>query len=93
MTKTEIIEWLSGRIALLTGLHRQDIDPRESFFDFGIGSRDAVLLMRDLEAVLGCSIPPTLPWDCPTIESVCEYLTTVAQPSAHLDTGRPRNNL
>jgi acyl carrier protein len=87
MTKAEIREWIVGRIASLTGLTRQEIDPSESFADFGIGSKDAVMLMRDLEVVLGRSIPPTLPWDCPNIESACEYLAGDVEPSVQLENG------
>ena len=56
------------------------IRPQQGLFDVGLNSLAAVELMNHLETSLGHSLPPTLVFDYPTIESLAEYLAKTVFP-------------
>ncbi len=92
-TPKEIQEWLISQIAAVLHISPEDIDIRESFANYGLSSRDAVILSGDLEAWLNRRLSPTLAYDHPNILSLSEYLggdadsrsstPPPASPSAH----------
>jgi len=50
------------------------INPEESLFDLGLDSLTAIELRNTFEFSIGCSLPATLIYDHPTIETLCIYL-------------------
>ncbi|MEK7278206.1 MAG: AMP-binding protein [Chloroflexota bacterium] len=74
--RIEIQNWLIAHIASRVGLSPDDMDITEPFTYFGLDSATAVNMAGDLSAWLGRSLPPTLAWDYPTIESLAEHLAT-----------------
>ena len=66
--------WLVAQIAELLEVDPQAIDVRQTFASYGLSSAEGVILAGDLEVWLGRSLPATLAWDYPTIESLACYL-------------------
>ena len=73
-TAAAIEVWLVTHIAELLEIDPQEVDVRQPFTYYGLSSADGVILAGDLEDWLGRSLPATLAWDYPTIESVALYL-------------------
>jgi acyl carrier protein len=71
-----IENWLVAWIAKEMGLDPSAIDARQPLLNFGMGSRQALLLVGDLEDWLGTKVDPTLAWDHPTIEKISRFLAT-----------------
>jgi acyl transferase domain-containing protein/acyl carrier protein len=73
---TEVIEkWLVGKIASLIGVESQEIDVREPFASYGLGSMEAVSLAGELGDWLGRKVPADLAYEYPTIESLARHLS------------------
>jgi acyl carrier protein len=70
--------WLVERLAAHLAVPTTEIDVRQSFASYGLGSMSAVRLSGELEAHLGREISPTLTWDYPTIEAVAKHLASEA---------------
>lgn len=70
--------WLVNYLARLVDAHPADIETRQSFASYGLGSLSAVRMAGDLETWLKREIPATLAWDYPTIEDVIQFLATGA---------------
>lgn len=82
-TSSEIEQWLVERLAVKLNIPAADIDTRVPLEQFGLDSQDAVVLSGDLEQFLGCRLPPTLFYECGTIEA----LTQRVKSEAHTATG------
>ncbi len=52
----------------------QHVSVKQGFFDLGMDSLRAVELRNRLQLQLGCPLPQTLTFKCPTIESLVDYL-------------------
>ncbi|WP_440217108.1 SDR family NAD(P)-dependent oxidoreductase [Chromobacterium piscinae] len=50
------------------------IDPDAGYYEMGLGSATMLLIMKDIEAKLGQSVSPILPFEYPTIASLANYL-------------------
>ncbi|MFK7921050.1 MAG: beta-ketoacyl synthase N-terminal-like domain-containing protein, partial [Bacteroidia bacterium] len=71
----EIQDWLIAQIAELLNQEPDTIDIRESFTNYGLSSRDVVILSGDLEEFLGRRLSPTLAYEYPSILTLSQYLT------------------
>ena len=74
-TPNAIIDWLVTHLAAALKLTPDQIDIRQPFSHYGLDSVQAVSLAGDLETWLDRSLPPTLVWDYPTINSLADYLS------------------
>ena len=72
---TDIHAWLTEKIAELAGTDVDRIDAQEPVAFYGLDSVAAVSLSGELQDWLGRKIPPTLVYDCPSIESMVRYLS------------------
>jgi acyl carrier protein len=70
----EIVDWLVERLAERLAVSREEVDIREPLANYGLSSKQAVVLSGDLEEWLGRDLPATLLWDYPTIEQVAAHL-------------------
>jgi len=68
-------EWLVDHLVINIGAAHDDIDADASFWDMGVGSRDAVVLSGELADLLGRPVSPVEFWQHPTINVLVEYLT------------------
>lgn len=66
--------WLLERLADILKIDPTQIDVREPFTHYGLGSLEAVTLSGDLEDWLGREVPPTIAYDYPTVEALAKHL-------------------
>jgi acyl transferase domain-containing protein/acyl carrier protein len=87
----EVIQaWLVSKLSERLGIDAQDIDIREPFASYGLGSTEAVSLAGELAAWLGRKLSPALVYEYPTIEALARYLAGLSNPgppaeSSHQD--------
>ena len=74
----EIEYWLASFIALVMGARPEQISLDEEFVNLGLSSRQAVLLMLDMETWLGQPTDAGLVYAYPTIRSLAQFLTSHA---------------
>jgi len=74
----EIENWLVRYIAGQLGARPEQISVSEEFVNLGLSSRQAVVLMLDMETWLGQPTDAGLVYDYPTIRSLAQFLTTQA---------------
>jgi len=71
----EVIQsWLVARLSELLEIESHEIDVREPFASYGMGSAELVSLSGELEEWLGRELSPDLAYECPTIETLARYL-------------------
>src|SRR3984957_19359350 len=67
----EIISaWIVARLSELLAIEPHEIDVREPFASYGLGSAELVSLSRELAEWLGRQLSPDLAYECPTIEGL-----------------------
>jgi acyl transferase domain-containing protein/acyl carrier protein len=85
----EVIEkWLVDKLSELLGVAPAEIDVREPFASYGMGSTEAVGLSGELGDWLGQKVPADLAYEFPTIETLARHLsgsTDEARPDARSD--------
>jgi acyl carrier protein len=69
----DIQQWLVSWIAKELSVPDSEVDVDQPFVDFGMSSRQAVLLSGDLGDWLEQEIEPSLAWDYPTIRLVADH--------------------
>ena len=68
--------YIRAQVAEILGFASADrIDPSQGFFKMGMDSIMTVQLRTRLEASLGCSLPPTVAFEYPTVDGLTKYLT------------------
>ncbi len=70
-----IEKWLVEKLSNLLGVDPQEIDVREPFASYGMGSTEAVSLSGELADWLGRKVPADLAYEYPTIETLSRYLS------------------
>jgi len=73
----EIQAWLVDWIAREAGLAADAIDIEEQLVNYGLSSRQAVVLAGELEDWLGKPLPASLVWDYPTIARMAGHLGSI----------------
>src|ERR1700693_5505585 len=74
-TNAEVIQvWLVSKLSERLGIASHEIDIREPFASYGLGSTDAVILAGELAEWLGRKLSPALVYEYPTIEALVRYL-------------------
>ncbi|MFG1684377.1 SDR family NAD(P)-dependent oxidoreductase [Nonomuraea sp. NPDC049269] len=77
--ESSIREFLIGRVADRCNLRKKEVDPDRPLADIGFGSRDAVAIIGEVEEWLGCSLPPLLLYEYPTITHLAHMLMGLQQ--------------
>ena len=67
----EIRELVAGILGFASS---DKVDPKQGFFKMGMDSIMTVQLRTRLEMSLGCTLPPTLAFEYPTVEFLAKYL-------------------
>jgi len=67
----EIRELVAGILGFASS---DKVDPKQGFFKMGMDSIMTVQLRTRLETSLGCTLPPTLAFEYPTVEFLAKYL-------------------
>ncbi|WIM86738.1 SDR family NAD(P)-dependent oxidoreductase [Candidatus Mycobacterium wuenschmannii] len=71
----ELAAWLATQLSDLLDLSPGDIDTSLPFAHYGLDSVHAVRLTAALGEHVGQELSPTLPYEYPTIDALCGYLT------------------
>ena len=80
-SRPALTSWLVSWLAEEMAVPAVSVDPALPFLSHGLNSIQAMMLVGDLEAALGRSLPPTLAWDHPNIDALAEHLASL-DPSA-----------
>ena len=72
-TVAEIEAWLTNKIAELLHLIPEKIDLKQPLAIYGLDSVKAVSIAAELEEWLGITVPPTIVYDYPSINSLANY--------------------
>lgn len=75
--RSDLVDWLTGKVAMYLNVQRSDVDPDSPLADFGLDSVFALTLAGDLEYEMQILVEPTIAWDYPTINEIANYLATV----------------
>ena len=70
-----IEKWLVDKLSELLGVAPAEIDVREPFASYGMGSTEAVSLSGELGDWLGQKVPADLAYEFPTIETLARHLS------------------
>jgi acyl transferase domain-containing protein/acyl carrier protein len=71
----EVIQaWLVSKLSERLGIESHEIDVREPFSSYGLGSTEAVSLSGELAEWLGRRLSPALAYEYPTIETLARHL-------------------
>jgi len=74
-TETEVIRaWLVAKLSERLGIESHEIDIREPFASYGLGSTEAVSLAGELAEWLGRELSPALAYEYPTIDALARHL-------------------
>ncbi|MEM9163311.1 MAG: acyl carrier protein [Cyanobacteria bacterium P01_F01_bin.4] len=79
ISQGQIQTWLIAKLAEQLGVVPSAVDIQEDFMNHGLNSIEAINFSGELEQFLSRRLSPTLLWDYSNIESLAEYLATVAQ--------------
>jgi len=74
-TRAEVIQaWLVSKLSERLGIESHEIDIREPFASYGLGSTEAVSVAGELADWLGRKFSPALVYEYPTIEALAGHL-------------------
>ena len=79
ITQQTIEQWLIAWLSKELSIEATDIQVEEEFVNLGVGSRQAVFMMGDLEDWLAIELDPSAAWDYPTIGDLAQYLLSLHQ--------------
>lgn len=84
--------WLVSKLSERLGIEPDEIDVREDFAGYGLGSMEAVSVAGELAVWLGRELSPALAYEHPTIETLARHLakspdTAEAAPETGRDVG------
>ena len=74
MTVEQLRGWLRDWVAATTGLPVEEITGAKPMENFGLSSRDAVVLSGELENLLGVQLDATITYEYPTIDALAQRL-------------------
>jgi acyl transferase domain-containing protein/acyl carrier protein len=68
-------DYIRTQVAEILGFRSPDrVDPRQGFFRMGMDSIMTVQLRNRLETALGLSLPPTVAFEYPTVDSLVDFI-------------------
>ncbi len=74
LTAAEIQAWLVSRLAEALHVEPEEIDVEQPLDSYGIDSTQAMLIVSNLEKILGFKVSPTLLWHYPTVATLSQRL-------------------
>jgi acyl transferase domain-containing protein/acyl carrier protein len=72
--------WLVSKLSELIGIAPGELDIREPFASYGLGSTELVSLSGELAEWLGRQLPAELAYECPTIDALARRLADSSSP-------------
>jgi myxalamid-type polyketide synthase MxaD len=89
-TAEDIQTWLVSKLSERLGIESHEIDVREPFSSYGLGSTEAVSLSGELAEWLGRKLSPALAYEYPTIETLARHLAESPEASESIPRADPR---
>ncbi|HMJ22270.1 MAG TPA: beta-ketoacyl synthase N-terminal-like domain-containing protein, partial [Terriglobales bacterium] len=89
-TAEDIQTWLVSKLSERLGIESHEIDVREPFSSYGLGSTEAVSLSGELAEWLGRKLSPALAYEYPTIETLSRHLAESPEASESIPRDDPR---
>jgi acyl transferase domain-containing protein/glutamate-1-semialdehyde aminotransferase len=83
VTASDIERWILSRVSRYAGEGPGTYGPGTEFADIGLSSRDAVVLIGELQDFLGRELSPTLPWDYPNARALASHLGQTEPADGH----------
>jgi acyl carrier protein len=79
-------DYIRTQVAEILGFHSPDsVDPRQGFFRMGMDSIMTMQLRNRLETALGLSLPPTVAFEYPTVDSLVDFIAgLILKPEASI---------
>ncbi|GAB2513922.1 Phthiocerol/phenolphthiocerol synthesis polyketide synthase type I PpsA [Corynebacterium atrinae] len=74
MTVEQLREWLRTWVSTTSGVPIEEISDAKPMENFGLSSRDAVVLSGELENLLGVQLDATIAYEYPTIDALAQRL-------------------
>ena len=74
MTVEQLRDWIRNWVAQTTGVPAEEITDSKPLENFGLSSRDAVVLSGELENLVGVDLDPTVAYEYPTIAQLADRL-------------------
>ncbi|MEX3558702.1 polyketide synthase Pks13 [Corynebacterium sp. LK2522] len=74
MTVEQLRDWIRHWVAQTTGVPAEEITDSKPLENFGLSSRDAVVLSGELENLVGVDLDPTVAYEYPTIAQLADRL-------------------
>lgn len=74
MTVEELRVWLRNWVVETTGVEPEEVTDTKPLENFGLSSRDAVVLSGELENLLGTHLDATVAYEYPTIAQLADRL-------------------
>ncbi len=87
--------WLVSKLSERLGIESHEIDVREPFSSYGLGSTEAVGLSGELAEWLGRKLSPALAYEYPTIETLARHLAEspeASEPTPRVEQNREATN-
>ncbi|RAV32494.1 polyketide synthase Pks13 [Corynebacterium heidelbergense] len=78
-TVSQMREWLRTWVANTTGIPVEDVGEHRLLEEFGLSSRDVVVLSGDLERLTGKRLDATVAYEYNTVAALADYLITGGQ--------------
>jgi len=75
--QTQVQVWLIDWIANEVKTDKSKIIIDEPFVNFGLGSRQAVILSSDLEEQFGVNLDASVSWEYPTIRDLSAFVASL----------------
>jgi acyl carrier protein len=72
--RTLLEDFVQSQVALVLGHQTRAVPRTQGFADLGMDSLAAIELRTRLQQALNCSLPTTLAFDYPTVESLLTFL-------------------
>ncbi|MEH2155515.1 SDR family NAD(P)-dependent oxidoreductase [Nostoc sp.] len=69
-----LIRHISLRVSTVLGLSTDEVSPQQGFFDMGMDSLTSTELRNLLQTDLNCSLPTTIAFRSPNVETLADYL-------------------
>lgn len=73
-SEEEIVDWLLSTVSEILEVDPDELDTEKPFNHYGIGSTELVTIVGELETWMRLSLPSSLPFDYPNIESLARHL-------------------
>ncbi|MEU0563495.1 aminotransferase class III-fold pyridoxal phosphate-dependent enzyme [Dactylosporangium sp. NPDC006015] len=91
VTQADVEAWILRHVAEKVGAGT--VEPDAVLADLGLSSRDALVLLGDLQQLLGRPVEATVFWQYPTARLLARHLTGAGEPVAALErTAKPEVN-